>query len=367
MALSAQGLAPLSRHVRIVTMCLFLFFLPIYMVYMFTLIFEQDFWLLLVVSTSIMTAVQVLGLFTTYCLLTYDALCAQNWPGLDDVICYSRATTRVFEFLVAVFVVGAGIKETLAGQWSVMNIVVLIVHCYFNVFQRLQQGWKSFLLRLEAAKKISGLPPATEQQLQDYNDVCSICFSDMASACVTSCNHLFHAPCLRKWLYVQDKCPLCQSSIAVSEVTTDTHGSDGSDSNNSAVNSNTNNGAVDNHSDERASSLTREPAALGPAPSVAESRCDASGEVPRCGCAVTCSGECNCEAATSVEPRTHDPLHGGDWPQHETRTGANRCGGDAGMVVERTLLPDAIEQEVGANIPMIEDSEEEEKFSEPQI
>ena len=158
---------------------------------------------------------QAIGLLATYCLLTYDALCAQAWPALDDVVYYTRATTRVFEFIVAVFVVGAGVKETLAGQWTAMNVLVLIIHCYFNVFQRLQQGWKSFLLRLEAAKKISGLPSATSEQLLAYNDVCSICFSDMSEACITSCSHLFHPPCLRKWLYVQDKCPLCQTSITV--------------------------------------------------------------------------------------------------------------------------------------------------------
>ena len=33
------------------------------------------------------------------------------------------------------------------------------------------------------------------------------------TAKVTKCNHFFHGECLRKWLYVQDSCPLCYSSL----------------------------------------------------------------------------------------------------------------------------------------------------------
>ena len=324
MALSAQGLAPLSRHLRVVTMCLFLFCLPIYMVYMFTLIFEQDFWLLLVVCTSIMTAVQVFGLFMTYCLLTYDALCAENWPGLDDVLYYSRATTRVFEFLVAVFVVGAGIKETLAGQWTLMNIVVLIIHCYFNVFQRLQQGWKSFLLRLEAAKKISGLPQATVKQLEEYNDLCSICFAEMESACITTCSHLFHPPCLRKWLYVQDKCPLCQTSITVpmeDTVTLDT--------------ATTTSTTPDSREGDNSTSVSDTDTTT----------------------IETCS-------IGSDESSSNKSSNGGGNDDTTTTSVVDSCTmGITGKVQEPSLplLPDAIEHEVGYNIPLIEDSEEEEE------
>lgn len=35
----------------------------------------------------------------------------------------------------------------------------------------------------------------------------------MESAKVTNCNHLFHAVCLRKWLYVQNTCPLCHEVL----------------------------------------------------------------------------------------------------------------------------------------------------------
>lgn len=217
LALSAQGVASISRHARAVSACLLLLLLPLYMVYMFTLIFEQHFLLLLVLSISIMTSVQVLSLLAIYVLLTWDAVCAQPWPGLDDLVYYTRATARVFEFIVAVFVVGAGVKESITGQWSWINAVVLLIHFYFNVWQRLQQGWKSFLLRLEAAKKISALPEASQEQLEAHNDVCAICYAEMTSARITHCNHLFHGPCLRKWLYVQDKCPMCHAPITLKD------------------------------------------------------------------------------------------------------------------------------------------------------
>lgn len=35
----------------------------------------------------------------------------------------------------------------------------------------------------------------------------------MTSAKITRCKHYFHGVCLRKWLYVQDRCPLCHEII----------------------------------------------------------------------------------------------------------------------------------------------------------
>uniref|UniRef100_A0A672MWZ3 RING-type domain-containing protein n=2 Tax=Sinocyclocheilus grahami TaxID=75366 RepID=A0A672MWZ3_SINGR len=35
----------------------------------------------------------------------------------------------------------------------------------------------------------------------------------MTSAVITPCSHLFHAGCLKKWLYVQETCPLCHNQL----------------------------------------------------------------------------------------------------------------------------------------------------------
>ena len=49
--------------------------------------------------------------------------------------------------------------------------------------------------------------------------VCAL-FQDMNSAVITPCSHFFHAGCLKKWLYVQETCPLCHSQLKSQSPTT---------------------------------------------------------------------------------------------------------------------------------------------------
>jgi len=136
------------------------------------------------------------------------------WDRLDDYIFVCRAITRVLEFLVAVFVIAYGIYESIFGEWSWINSSILLIHCYFNVWQRLQAGWKTFLLRRDAAKKLDMLPKASKTQLDALQDVCAICYQEMKEARMTPCNHFFHGSCLKKWLYVQQSCPMCHWDLS---------------------------------------------------------------------------------------------------------------------------------------------------------
>lgn len=218
LALSASHNPSIFKHVKAVALCTVLWILPLYMTYFICQYFEMDFWLMVIVSSCLLTSVQVIGSIVVYLLFMYDFMRPEPWEKLDDVVYCARAVTRVMEFIVAVFVVCFGLKESLIGEWSWINSIILIVHCYFNVWQRLQSGWKSFLLRWEAAKKVESLPLASEEQLSRHDDVCAICYSDMKTACVTPCDHLFHCVCLRKWLYVKENCPMCHRDLANNQV-----------------------------------------------------------------------------------------------------------------------------------------------------
>lgn len=76
-------------------------------------------------------------------------------------------------------------------------------------------GLKTFFKRYQALRKINSLPEASPEQLQQFDDVCSICYQELTTARITKCNHYFHSVCLRKWLYLQDICPLCHKTLYI--------------------------------------------------------------------------------------------------------------------------------------------------------
>nr|XP_056711741.1 RING finger protein 145-like [Euleptes europaea] len=201
------------KHFRGVSMCLFLLIFPGFMAYKIAHFFHMDFWLLILVSSCMLTSLQVMGTLFIYALFMIEIFQEAPMEKMDEIIYYVNAISRVLEFLVAVCVVAYGTWESIFGEWSWMGASVIIIHSYFNVWLRAQSGWRSFLLRREAAKKINSLPRATRRQLADHNDVCAICFQEMTLAVITHCGHIFHGGCLRKWFYVQDTCPLCHQPV----------------------------------------------------------------------------------------------------------------------------------------------------------
>uniref|UniRef100_A0A673CHB6 RING finger protein 145 n=1 Tax=Sphaeramia orbicularis TaxID=375764 RepID=A0A673CHB6_9TELE len=213
LALGASRNRSLWKHFRGLSMCLLLLVFPVFMAYKISQFFHMDFWLLILVSSCMLTSLQVTGTMLIYSLFMVELFRSDPIESLDEVIYWVNAVSRVLEFVVALCVVAYGTWESLFGEWSWMGASVIIIHSYFNVWLRAQSGWRSFLLRQEAAKKINSLPRATTEQLQQHNDVCSICFQEMSSAVITYCGHFFHGNCLRKWLYVQETCPMCHQTV----------------------------------------------------------------------------------------------------------------------------------------------------------
>lgn len=112
-----------------------------------------------------------------------------------------------FMFGIVLFFNGVYILFFEAGGF--VRAILMCVHAYFNLYCEARAGWSAFMKRRQAVDKINSLPEASEKQIQELADVCAICYQEMESARITRCNHYFHGICLRKWLYVQDKCPIC--------------------------------------------------------------------------------------------------------------------------------------------------------------
>lgn len=50
------------------------------------------------------------------------------------------------------------------------------IHAYFNIWCEARAGWAVFMKRRTAVHKISSLPEASPEQLQQFDDVCAICY-----------------------------------------------------------------------------------------------------------------------------------------------------------------------------------------------
>lgn len=202
-----------SKHVKVLLLCFSLMSVPLYMSYMVFTIFDMELWLLIIVSSCLLTAIQTLGSVMIYILFMVDHRYENPWESLDDIVYAIQSLCHVLEFVLALFVLCYGGLESMNSSYNLTGGLVIVVHSYFNVYQRAQAGWNSFMKRRQASRRITHLPKADPGQLSSRKDLCPICYEEMLSARITPCNHFFHGICLRKWLYVQENCPLCHSAI----------------------------------------------------------------------------------------------------------------------------------------------------------
>ncbi|XP_061397113.1 protein TRC8 homolog [Musca vetustissima] len=226
MSLSAARNPSRKRHFRALTVCAFLVIAPICLLVALWRRHSPSTWLLAVTAFSVEVVVKVLVSLATYTLFLLDACRSSFWEKLDDYLYYVRAFGNSVEFCfgILLFFNGAWILVFESAQnatGGAIRAIMMCIHAYFNIWCEARAGWSVFMKRRSAVHKISTLPEATPAQLQAFDDVCAICYQEMHSAKITRCRHYFHGVCLRKWLYVQDRCPLCHEIMMYTDRTDD--------------------------------------------------------------------------------------------------------------------------------------------------
>ncbi|XP_055907504.1 protein TRC8 homolog isoform X2 [Eupeodes corollae] len=209
MSLSAARSPSRKRHTRALVVCMFLLVAPISLLLVLWSRHSPSTWMLAVTAFSVEVIVKVLVSLATYALFLYDARRDSFWEKLDDYVYYVRAFGNSVEFCFGILLFFNGAWILFFESGGAIRAIMMCIHAYFNIWCEARAGWSIFMKRRSAVDKISALPEATEEQLKNLNDVCAICHQQMESAKITRCRHFFHGVCLRKWLYVQDRCPLC--------------------------------------------------------------------------------------------------------------------------------------------------------------
>ncbi|XP_029157154.1 protein TRC8 homolog [Nylanderia fulva] len=213
MSLSASHNPALHRHLRALAVCAFLIFFPVSLLVFLWSHFTVSTWLLAVSVFSIEVIVKVLVSLAIYSLFLIDAYRSAFWEQFDDCVYIIRSFGNTVEFAFGIILFFNGFWILVFESGGAIRAIMMCIHAYFNIWCEAKAGWSVFMKRRTAVNKINSLPEAKAEQLEKLDDVCAICYQEMQSAKITQCNHYFHGVCLRKWLYVQDRCPLCHDIL----------------------------------------------------------------------------------------------------------------------------------------------------------
>ncbi|XP_044745619.1 ERAD-associated E3 ubiquitin-protein ligase HRD1-like [Coccinella septempunctata] len=87
----------------------------------------------------------------------------------------------------------------------------VLMTTYFIIFLRIKDVFCNYWQMIVAEKKTySSFRVATDQEINDRDDICAVCLNKMSKARITPCNHLFHPICLKQCLKNSFLCPLCK-------------------------------------------------------------------------------------------------------------------------------------------------------------
>lgn len=89
-----------------------------------------------------------------------------------------------------------------------------LIASYFLVYLRIKDLIYNYLNVLILERKTyATFRPATDKDIQQWDDICAVCLNRMSRARITPCNHLFHPYCLKQCLKSSYQCPLCKSDF----------------------------------------------------------------------------------------------------------------------------------------------------------
>ncbi|CAF4151564.1 unnamed protein product [Rotaria socialis] len=209
-----------SFHHRHIYTCLSILFIIISYTTVLWNLTSISTWLLAVTAFSLELIVRLLASLAQYTLYVLDAYrCLSNADSFDEYIFRIKAITSCCEFILGVFLLCNGFYILCFEARGALRAFMLAIHAHLNIIKNFRRGWQILRNRRSAWDNVNHLPLATEEQIQNYNDICSICHNilTIGNTCITPCSHLFHQKCLQKAFYATPNCALCLRPIVANE------------------------------------------------------------------------------------------------------------------------------------------------------
>jgi E3 ubiquitin-protein ligase RNF139 len=170
-------------------------------------------WLLAISAFSLELIIKSVMTLSIYTVTMFHSHTHYFQENMDDLLFYIKAGCGCLEFICGIFLFLNGAYIFMFESGGVIRFVMMIIHLYCNIYQNAVKGLATYRLRQSAWQKVKKLAAASQEQLDENNDICPICYQEMKEAVVIKCSHVFHKSCLQKWLSIQETCPLCHTDL----------------------------------------------------------------------------------------------------------------------------------------------------------
>uniref|UniRef100_A0A2C9KEX8 RING-type domain-containing protein n=1 Tax=Biomphalaria glabrata TaxID=6526 RepID=A0A2C9KEX8_BIOGL len=172
-------------------------------------------WLLAISAFSLELIIKSIMSLSVYTLNMLHSHTQYFQETIEDCIFYVKAVCGSLEFICGIFLFLNGAYIFLFESGGIIRFVMMMIHLYCNIYQTAVKALATYRLRQSAWQKVNHLKAASQEQLDENNDICPICYQEMKEAVVIQCSHVFHKHCLQKWLFIQETCPLCHTDLRV--------------------------------------------------------------------------------------------------------------------------------------------------------
>ncbi|CAG5114343.1 Oidioi.mRNA.OKI2018_I69.chr2.g8402.t1.cds [Oikopleura dioica] len=143
----------------------------------------------------------------------------------EDTIFWTKTASKGVELLGGIVMLINAIYVLIFERpiMTVVRILMMTIHTYFNIYRTFTKTAKSIKLRLQTADLLDKLKVVDVSEIPEPDRLCAICYEDFAvQTCSsnpvveTSCQHRFHKLCIKKWLRLKNVCPLCHRPVFTS-------------------------------------------------------------------------------------------------------------------------------------------------------
>ena len=188
-------------------------FIPTLITFKAATFLNLDIWMLLNASGTVMLLCRAVCSLIELFLGTLAWHVDNHIDKVEDAIYFTRLFKNLATGIAALMLGYYRLNAPFFPGWFFLRLVLIICHVIWVVKLVVYKEWVGFQTRRTFLKRLDVVPEATEEQLRELNDVCSICFTEMNEGKVLQCCHIFHKACLRKWFQLRTTCPMCNTVV----------------------------------------------------------------------------------------------------------------------------------------------------------